>query len=68
MPIAVKVWSPTGGLVHTFRGHARAISNVILHPDNSMLVITSSLDGSVRLWSLETMECLYRWADSQVHY
>ncbi|CAH1782794.1 unnamed protein product [Owenia fusiformis] len=55
----VKVWSISGGHIHTFRGHARAISNLILHPDTSSLVLTSSLDGTVRMWSLDTMDCLY---------
>uniref|UniRef100_A0A2C9M1N4 Uncharacterized protein n=1 Tax=Biomphalaria glabrata TaxID=6526 RepID=A0A2C9M1N4_BIOGL len=55
----VKVWSLVGGLVHTFRGHSRAVTNLILHPLTSSIIITSSLDGSIRMWSLDTMECLY---------
>ncbi|ESO89998.1 hypothetical protein LOTGIDRAFT_164698 [Lottia gigantea] len=55
----VKVWSMTGGLVHTFRGHARAVTNLMIHPDNSSIIITSSLDGTIRMWSLETLEPLY---------
>ncbi|PIK39582.1 hypothetical protein BSL78_23589, partial [Apostichopus japonicus] len=56
----VKVWSMTGGLVHTFRGHSRAVTNVALHPESSSLVLTSSLDGTVRVWSLDIMEEIYR--------
>ncbi|XP_006816324.1 uncharacterized protein LOC102803056, partial [Saccoglossus kowalevskii] len=55
----VKVWSLTGGLVTTLRGHAKAITNQLLHPESSSLVMTSSLDGTVRVWSLDVMECLY---------
>ncbi|XP_077995880.1 uncharacterized protein LOC144449242 [Glandiceps talaboti] len=55
----VKVWSLTGGLVTTFRGHAKAITQLLLHPECSSLFLTSSLDGTVRLWSLDIMECLY---------
>ncbi|KAJ8047090.1 Transcriptional repressor tup11 [Holothuria leucospilota] len=55
----VKVWSMTGGLVHTFRGHSRAVTNVVLHPESSSLVLTSSLDGTVRMWSLDIMEEIY---------
>ncbi|XP_071815858.1 uncharacterized protein [Apostichopus japonicus] len=55
----VKVWSMTGGLVHTFRGHSRAVTNVALHPESSSLVLTSSLDGTVRVWSLDIMEEIY---------
>ncbi|KAK7499549.1 hypothetical protein BaRGS_00009201 [Batillaria attramentaria] len=55
----VKVWSLTGGLVHTFRGHSRAVTNLLIHPHNSTIVITCSLDGSLRMWSLDTMDCIY---------
>ncbi|XP_033113818.1 uncharacterized protein LOC117114300 isoform X2 [Anneissia japonica] len=55
----VKVWSMTGGHVHTFRGHSRAVTNILLHPESPSVVLTSSMDGSVRLWSLEIMEMLY---------
>ena len=56
----VKVWSLTGGLVHTFRGHSRAVTNLLIHPHNSTIVITCSLDGSLRMWSLDTMDAIYR--------
>ncbi|CAL1535162.1 unnamed protein product [Lymnaea stagnalis] len=55
----VKVWSVLGGLVHTFRGHSRAVTSLMLHPATSSIVITCSLDGSIRMWSLDTMECHY---------
>ncbi|XP_076448164.1 uncharacterized protein LOC143284909 isoform X2 [Babylonia areolata] len=55
----VKVWSLTGGLVHTFRGHSRAVTNLLVHPHNSTLILTTSLDGSLRMWSLDTMDAIY---------
>ncbi|KAK3608331.1 hypothetical protein CHS0354_030785 [Potamilus streckersoni] len=55
----VKVWSLTGGQVHTFRGHSRAVTSMILHPDCASIVITASLDGSIRMWSLDFMDLLY---------
>ncbi|XP_046571416.1 uncharacterized protein LOC124279617 [Haliotis rubra] len=55
----VKVWSLRGGLVHTFRGHSRAVTHLLIHPDTSTIAITSSLDGTVRMWSLDTMDALY---------
>ncbi|XP_060076269.1 uncharacterized protein LOC132555908 [Ylistrum balloti] len=55
----VKVWSLMGGMVHSFRGHSRAVTNLLLHPDSSSLIITASLDGSIRMWSLDTMELVY---------
>ncbi|GFR91987.1 WD repeat-containing protein 87 [Elysia marginata] len=55
----VKVWSLMGGLIHTFRGHSRAVTNLLLHPATSSIVLTCSLDGTVRMWSLDTMDCIY---------
>ncbi|KAL5018591.1 hypothetical protein ScPMuIL_004313 [Solemya velum] len=55
----IKIWSLNGGLVHSFRGHSRAVTSLILHPETSSIIITSSLDGSVRMWSLVTMDPLY---------
>ena len=55
----VKVWSLTGGLVETFRSHSRSVTNLLLHPDDSSLVLSSSLDGSVKVWSLDIMELMY---------
>ncbi|XP_022105005.1 uncharacterized protein LOC110986955 isoform X2 [Acanthaster planci] len=55
----VKVWSMTGGHIHTFRGHSRSVTGVVLHPETSTLVLTSSTDGTVRMWSLDIMEPMY---------
>ena len=49
----------TGGHVHTFRGHSRSVTGIVLHPETSTLVLTSSMDGSVRMWSLDIMEPMY---------
>lgn len=58
--ITVKMWSLRGGLVHTFRGHSRAVTSIVVHPIKPSIIVTASLDGSVRMWSLNTMEILYR--------
>ncbi|XP_078595948.1 uncharacterized protein LOC144873010 [Branchiostoma floridae x Branchiostoma japonicum] len=55
----VKVWSIKGGLVHVFRGHSRGVTQLVLHPATSALVLTSSLDGTVKMWSLDTMDIVY---------
>ncbi|XP_019645912.1 PREDICTED: uncharacterized protein LOC109486518 [Branchiostoma belcheri] len=55
----VKVWSIKGGLVHVFRGHSRGVTQLVLHPATSALVLTSSLDGTVKMWSLDTMDIIY---------
>ncbi|XP_052095144.1 uncharacterized protein LOC127730555 isoform X3 [Mytilus californianus] len=46
-------------LLHTFSGHSRAVTGMVLHPETQTMFITSSLDGTVRIWSLDTMEQLY---------
>ena len=55
----MKVWSISRGCVSKFLGHTRAVTGVLLHPDNSNLVLTSSIDATVRVWSLDIMECIY---------
>ena len=57
---SVKMWSLRGGLVHTFRGHSRAVTSIVVHPIKPSIIVTASLDGSVKMWSLNTMEILYR--------
>ncbi|XP_068691141.1 uncharacterized protein [Montipora foliosa] len=57
----VNVWSrsKSGGKVHTFTGHSKAITKIMLHPDTSALVITAALDGIVKVNSLNLMEEIY---------
>ena len=54
----------------TFVGHTNVISNICIHPDVSY-VMSSSHDTTIRLWSLNSGECvsvLRGFTDSQVHY
>lgn len=48
-------------LLHTFTGHSRAVTAIVVHPETPTMFISSSLDGTVRLWSFDTMEQLYRY-------
>ena len=57
---SVKVWNIPEGQIHIFRGHSQAVTDIVLHPDDAALVITCSLDGTVRVWSLDIMESIYR--------
>ncbi|KAF2667471.1 WD40 repeat-like protein [Microthyrium microscopicum] len=38
----------------TLTGHTQAITCLSLHPHNSHLLVSSSYDGSIRVWSMET--------------
>ncbi|CAK8689652.1 unnamed protein product [Clavelina lepadiformis] len=58
MDTEVKVWGSNGAHIHTFRGHSRPITCLALHPDHNGIVMTSSLDGSIKVWSLHVMEML----------
>nr|XP_014344404.1 PREDICTED: uncharacterized protein LOC102354946 isoform X2 [Latimeria chalumnae] len=55
----IKVWSDKGMELDVFRGHSRSITSLILHPETSALFISGSMDGTVRLWSLDTMSQIY---------
>lgn len=57
----IKIWSLNGGYIDTFRGHAKSVTNLILNPYNSNLVLSSSLDGFVKMWSLDVMQCIYEY-------
>ncbi|XP_046841279.1 uncharacterized protein LOC124435388 [Xenia sp. Carnegie-2017] len=55
----VNVWSTNGGKVHSFHSHSKMITNLHLHPEAPSLVITSSLDGTIKIFSLDIMEEIY---------
>ena len=57
----VKAWNLQGLLVQTFSGHSKAITKLILNPFNSNLVLSSSIDGFVKMWCLDTMQEIYEW-------
>ena len=49
---AVSTGAPLGALV----GHAAPVTGVALHPTHPRQVLTTSLDGTLRTWSLERAE------------
>nr|XP_034960877.1 uncharacterized protein LOC118080053 [Zootoca vivipara] len=55
----IKSWSDQGCLLHTFQGHSKTVTKLLLHPNSTSLFISGSLDGSVKLWSFDTMELFY---------
>ena len=42
--------------LHTFRGHRRAVMKLDLHANHTALFLSVSLDGSLRVWNVETLE------------
>ncbi|EDV28980.1 uncharacterized protein TRIADDRAFT_52395 [Trichoplax adhaerens] len=55
----VKVWTDNGNHLATMKGHSKAITNMIQHPNSEMLVLTSSSDGTIKIWSLHIMAQIY---------
>jgi WD40 repeat protein len=50
---AVTLWDPAAGQwVHTFTGHARAVTGVAFRPDGRCLA-SGSLDATVNIWPLD---------------
>jgi WD40 repeat protein len=47
----VKIWTPSGTLLHTCLGHSGDITNVKVTPDN-LYVVSSSKDSSIKVWDI----------------
>ena len=65
----IRIWNYQNALLNEFRDHFGPVTGLILAekicegtPIGSMpLVISSSLDGTIRLWNFETRQCLNRY-------
>jgi WD40 repeat protein len=57
----IKVTTETEGksLVNVLSGHVKPVTALALHPHDSLL-LSSSMDGTVRIWSLETLKEVHR--------
>ncbi|XP_061474384.1 uncharacterized protein LOC133380669 [Rhineura floridana] len=55
----IKSWNDQGSLLHVFNGHSKTVTKLLLHPNTTSLFISGSLDGSVKLWSFDTMDIFY---------
>ncbi|XP_069793545.1 uncharacterized protein [Narcine bancroftii] len=51
-------WTRNGTFLHRFTGHTRAITNLLLHPQTTSIFISSSKDGTIKFWSLDTLSQL----------
>ena len=57
-PDYVQVWSlssSNGYLVYTFHGHTASVTGLVPHPEPG-LVLSCSLDESIRVWNLHTFQ------------
>ncbi len=59
----IKVWALIGGTkpIGELRGHTGPITNLTLNPYNSNLIISSSTDGTIKMWSLDVMQLIYEY-------
>jgi WD40 repeat protein len=48
----IKLWSSSGELIETFRGHHNKVTSAQFNHDGKY-VISSSLDGTIKVWGLE---------------
>ena len=55
----INVWTTTGGKVSGFSSHTRIVTSMLVHPSDGCLIITSSMDGTIRIYSLDTFEEMY---------
>nr|XP_020670827.1 uncharacterized protein C3orf22 homolog isoform X3 [Pogona vitticeps] len=55
----IKSWNDQGCLLHIFQGHSKTVTKLLLHPNTASLFISGSLDGSIKLWSFDTMDIFY---------
>lgn len=39
-----------------YRGHVAAVSNALWHPNDKSLVLSSSIDGTVRIWDVKDVK------------
>ena len=51
----ISIFSSTGGNVATLVNHTKLITAIIMHPSDNNLFISSSLDGCIKLFSLQTL-------------
>jgi WD40 repeat protein len=59
--IDIWVLKPAQKLLCTYAGHDGEVSNVVFSNDDSQTVASSSDDGVVMVWSLQSGKCMHRW-------
>ncbi|KAI9145151.1 hypothetical protein BKA69DRAFT_1035792 [Paraphysoderma sedebokerense] len=70
---SVKIWNSFNRLLYHIRDHRSAVTGIVVPCDQSKpsrsladpFVMSCSLDGSIRLWNLETLTCIYQHETQQ---
>ena len=55
----IPIYSSNGGLLTTLLKHTRVVTSLLAHPSDSSLFISSSMDGTIKVFSLQMFEELY---------
>ncbi|XP_065884493.1 uncharacterized protein [Dysidea avara] len=52
----VKVWSESGSMIDCFTSHIKEVTGMLVHPHCPWLVLTTSLDGTIKQWNMATLQ------------
>ena len=55
----VSLSTTTGSNIHFFFSHSNLVTEIIVHPCDAQLILTASLDGYIKLFSMDLLEELY---------
>ena len=55
----LSIYNPTGGLVTTLLNHSKIITAIAIHLKDGNMFLSSSMDGTVRLFSLQMLDEIY---------
>lgn len=55
----IKIWSPTGDCIDIFKSHSKSITKLVLNPYNTDYFLSCSIDGTVKMWSLDINQEVY---------
>ncbi|CAF0852544.1 unnamed protein product, partial [Brachionus calyciflorus] len=55
----IKLWSQSGDLIETLKGHSKSVTKLILSPHNQNNFLSASLDGTIKMWSLDINQVIY---------
>eukprot|EP00036_Acanthoecidae_sp_10tr_P006111 CAMPEP_0182938858 /NCGR_PEP_ID=MMETSP0105_2-20130417/44622_1 /TAXON_ID=81532 ORGANISM="Acanthoeca-like sp., Strain 10tr" /NCGR_SAMPLE_ID=MMETSP0105_2 /ASSEMBLY_ACC=CAM_ASM_000205 /LENGTH=126 /DNA_ID=CAMNT_0025078207 /DNA_START=43 /DNA_END=420 /DNA_ORIENTATION=- len=64
--MTIRVWEPASGeMLAVLKGHTAAVNNVAVHGD---VVVSTSDDKAVRMWSLSLRKCTHVFKDAHSNF